>query len=209
MKGNVILSITVTCSDKEVLWGGACLQWSSVNDQRQQADQVATPQLLNCLLCLMKFVKRQSRSTKWKQLHFIILHFSLAVSLQWISFDKGLCNEPLAVTKSRQAMTSSSPVPRAPLFSLPCALPSGPPADSTAGSRAGAWWGWTPRAGHRSCTAGCWRSPAPCMPQTTDQLRTPTAGERKERIREMQRGKRVLTSHVRKCEDKKKRLRDW
>lgn len=56
-----------------------------------------------------------------------------------------------------------------------CALPSGPPAGSTDGSQAGAWRGWTPRASHRSCTAGCWRSPAPCTPLTTPGRRMPTA----------------------------------
>lgn len=78
---------------------------------------------------------------------------------------------------SRQRITSPVPVPCAPSLPLPCALPSGPPAGSSAGSLAAAWRGWTPRAGHRSCTAGCWRNPAPCTLPTTARRQTPTAGE--------------------------------
>lgn len=102
----------------------------------------------------------------------------------------------LWLTPDRQLL-SVCLFPGALLFPLPFALPSGPPAGSTAGSRAAAWWGWTPRAGHRSCTAGCWRSPAPCTPQTSDRRHMPTAGERKEEMRVTQRGK-----HKRPCFNK-------
>lgn len=154
---------------------------------RGSKDQLTTQQILILLLCIIiSCVKSQSQILS--KLIFITLLYSLFVRYisgysSRVSFDKDFITSHSLWLKLDRKLLPVCQFHKLCCSFLPFALPSGPPAGSSAGTRAGAWWGWTPRAGHRSCTAGCWRSPAPCTPQTTARRRTPTAVERKKRIR--------------------------